>query len=226
MDSLLFADDVVRLASSADGLQNALDRFEQLCSTFGMKISMEKTEVMVISRDANQPTLHLNNNPLKQVNKFKYLGVQFSSDEKQDSEIDRRIGAASGILRSLYRTVVTKAELSKTTKLAIYKSVFRPTLIYGHEQWILTEKIRSRIQSAEMRFLRRAAGLALKDKIRSSNIRESLQIEPLLLHIERSQLRWLGHILRMPHNRLPYQVFQAVPIEKRSVGRPRTSWRK
>lgn len=121
---------------------------------------------------------------------------------------------------------MTKAELSKKTKLAIFKSVYRPTRIYGHEQWILTEKTRSRIQSEEMRFLRTVAGLTLRDKVKSSSIRASLQIEPLILHIEYSQLRWLGHILRMPPNRLPYQIFQAVPTGKRPIGRPRTSWRK
>jgi hypothetical protein len=121
---------------------------------------------------------------------------------------------------------VAKVELSKKTKLAIFKSVYRPTLIYGHEHWVMIEKIRSRIQSAEMRFLRRVAGLTLRDKIRSSNIRETLQIEPLLLHIERSQLRWLGHVLRMPHNRLPYQIFQAAPAGKRPIGRPGMGWRK
>ena len=41
-----------------------------------------------------------------------------------------------------------------------------------------------------------------------------------------SQLRWLGHVLRMPPNRLPNQVFQAAPTGRRPVGRPRTSWRK
>jgi len=86
---------------------------------------------------------------VNQVNNFKYLGVQFSNDGKQDGEIDRRIGAASGVLRSLYRSVVTKSELSKKTKLAIFKSMYRPAPIYGHEQWILTEKTRSRIQSAD-----------------------------------------------------------------------------
>ncbi|CAF3333272.1 unnamed protein product [Rotaria sp. Silwood2] len=226
VDSLLFADDIARLATSEDSLQMALNQFDKVCSDFGMKISEKKTELMVISREDKQLNLYLNNNSLNQVNKFKYLGVQFSSDGKQDGEIDRRIGAASGFLRSLYRSVVTKTELNKKTKMAIFKSVYRPTLIYGHEQWVLTEKLRSRIQSAEMRFLRRVAGLTLRDKIRSSDIRESLQIEPLLLHIERSQLRWLGHIIRMPHNRLPYQIFNVTLSGKRPIGRPRTSWRK
>jgi hypothetical protein len=188
VDSLLFADDIARLSSSEKGLQKVLNQFDETCSAFGMKISTKKTELMAVSREPKQCNLQLNNNPLNQVSKFKYLGVQFSRDGKQDGEIDQRIGMASGVLRSLYRSVVTKVELSKKTKLAIFKSVYRPTLIYGHEQWVMTEKIRSRIQSAEMRFLRRVAVLTLRDKIRSSDIRETLQIEPLLLHIERSQL--------------------------------------
>uniref|UniRef100_A0A3B5M1U4 Eukaryotic translation initiation factor 4H n=1 Tax=Xiphophorus couchianus TaxID=32473 RepID=A0A3B5M1U4_9TELE len=45
-----------------------------------------------------------------------------------------------------------------------------------------------------MGFLRRVAGLSLRDRVRSSVIREGLRVEPLLLHIERSQLRsiWSG----------------------------------
>ncbi|TWW73189.1 hypothetical protein D4764_15G0005830 [Takifugu flavidus] len=47
---------------------------------------------------------------------------------------------------------------------------------------------RLRIQAAEMSFLPREAGLSLRDRVRSSDIREELRVEPLLLHIERSQL--------------------------------------
>ncbi|KAI3355256.1 hypothetical protein L3Q82_017883, partial [Scortum barcoo] len=61
-----------------------------------------------------------------------------------------------------------------------------------------------RIQAAEMSFLRRVAGRSLRDRVRSSAVtREELEgVEPLLLHIERSQLRWLGHLFRMPPGRL------------------------
>ena len=36
------------------------------------------------------------------------------------------------------------------------------------------------------------------DRVRSSVIREGLGVEPLLLCVERSQLRWFGHLVRMP----------------------------
>ena len=226
VDSLLFADDIVRLAESSNGLQSAFNRFQTICSAYGMKISTTKTELMVNSRESKQYTLYSRSTQVNQLRNFKYLGVLFSDDGKQDGEIDRRIGAATSVLPSLYRSIVTKAELSTKAKMAIFKIVYRPTLIYGHEKWILPENTRSRIQAAEMRSLRRVADLKVCDQVKSSSIRESLQIEPLLIHIERSQLRWLGHVLRMPPNRLPNQVFQAAPTGRRPVGPPRTSWRK
>uniref|UniRef100_A0A3P9DSK2 IRG-type G domain-containing protein n=1 Tax=Maylandia zebra TaxID=106582 RepID=A0A3P9DSK2_9CICH len=61
--------------------------------------------------------------------------------------------------------------------------------------------------------------------VRSSAIREGLRVEQLLLHIERSQLRWFGHLTRMPPGHLLGEVFQACPTGRRSRGRPRTRWR-
>ncbi|TWW75358.1 hypothetical protein D4764_13G0000200 [Takifugu flavidus] len=58
-----------------------------------------------------------------------------------------------------------------------------------------------------------------------STIREELGVEPLLLRIERSQMRWLGHLVRMPPGRLPGEVFRACPSSRRPLGRPRTRWR-
>ncbi|KAK7886862.1 hypothetical protein WMY93_026483 [Mugilogobius chulae] len=76
-----------------------------------------------------------------------------------------------------------------------------------------------------MSFLRRVAGRSLRDRVRSSVTREELGVEPLLLHVERSQLRWLGHLFRMPPGRLPGEVFRACPTGRRPRGRPRTRWR-
>jgi len=115
-----------------------------------------------------------------------------------EREIDRRIGAASAVMRSMYRSVVVKKELSCKAKLSIYRSIYVPTLAYGHDElWVMIERTKSRIPAAEMSFLRRrVAGRSLKDRVRSSVTREELSIEPLLLHIERGQLRWLGDLFR------------------------------
>ena len=60
-------------------------------------------------------------------------GVVFASDGRWSEEIDTRIGQVNAVLRELYRSVVTKRELSNTAKLSVFKSVFVPILTYGHE---------------------------------------------------------------------------------------------
>ncbi|KAI3373297.1 hypothetical protein L3Q82_006596 [Scortum barcoo] len=61
-----------------------------------------------------------------------------------EREIDRRIGAASAVMRSVCRTVVVKKELSRKAKLSIYRSIyvtFPPSPHrYGHELWVMTER--------------------------------------------------------------------------------------
>jgi len=110
-------------------------------------------------------------------------------------------------------------ELSWKAKLSIYWSVYVPTLTYGHELWVVTERTRLRIQAADMSFLRRVAGLSLRDRVRScSDIRRELGVEPLLLHVESSQLRWFGHLIRMTPGRLPLEVLQ-------TTGKTQDRWR-
>ena len=54
---------------------------------------------------------------------FNYLGVSFTSDERQDEELVTRIGKASAVMRALHNSVVMKRELSKKAKLSIFKTV-------------------------------------------------------------------------------------------------------
>ncbi|KAI3377132.1 hypothetical protein L3Q82_000325 [Scortum barcoo] len=114
ISSLLFADDVVLMASSGQDLQHVLERFAAECEAAGMRISTSKSEAMVLDRKrvAACP-LQVGGEVLPQVEEFKYLGVLFTSEGKIEREIDRRIGAASAVMRSVYWTVVVKKELSR-----------------------------------------------------------------------------------------------------------------
>ncbi|TWW61031.1 hypothetical protein D4764_05G0011210 [Takifugu flavidus] len=91
---LLFADDVVLLVLSARDLQRSLDRFAAACEAAEMRISTSKSEAM-------------------------YFGVLFTSEGRMEQEIDRRIGAASAVIRTLHRSIVVKRELSQKAKLSI-----------------------------------------------------------------------------------------------------------
>ena len=89
---------------------------------------------------------------------------------------------------------------------------------------LMTEKVRSQVQASEMRFLRRIEEVTLFNKVRSYEIQKSLYIEPLLLRIEKSQLRLFGHVSRMSQKKLTKQALLANENGRRPVGRPKTRW--
>ncbi|KAI3369961.1 hypothetical protein L3Q82_024762 [Scortum barcoo] len=198
ISSLLFADDIILLVSSNQDLQHVLGQFAA-----GMRISTSKSEAMVLDRKRVACPLRVGGEVLPQVEEFKYLGVLFTSEGKMEHEIDRRIGAASAVMRSVYRTIVVKMELSRKANLSIYRSVYAPTLTYGHELWRKGEK------------LSHSGGAGAR------------RVELLLLHIERSQLRWLRHLFRMPPGRLPREGVPGMSHQGGGPGkgRPRTRWR-
>ena len=106
ISSLLFADDVVLMASSACDLQHSLDRMAAECEAAGMRISTSKSEAMTLSRKPMDCLLRVGNESLAQVKEFKYLRVLFASEGTMEREMEWSIGVA---LHSLYRTAHEKS---------------------------------------------------------------------------------------------------------------------
>lgn len=75
-----------------------------------------------------------------------------------------------------------------------------------------------------MKFLRRVKGVTRKDKIQNVKIREELEIEPTLDFIERRQLSWWGHLIRMNNTRPVKQIWETKIRKRKKRGRPRKTW--
>ena len=60
--------------------------------------------------------------------------------------------------------------------MPFYKAVARPSLLYGSETWVATERDMTGLEAAEMRFLRSVTGYTRLDKTRSEDIRQELEI--------------------------------------------------
>ena len=78
-----------------------------------------------------------------------------------------------------------------------------PTLLYGSEIWTLGSKDMSRIQAAEMKFLRSIKSCTILDKIRNEDIPRELKIFCIKDKIQEYREDWLDHVQRMPHRGLP-----------------------
>lgn len=49
--------------------------------------------------------------------------------------------------QTLYQSEVVKRELRVKAKLPLYLSIYGPTLTYGHQLWVVTGRMRSRVLS-------------------------------------------------------------------------------
>ena len=127
-----------------------------------MKISTAKTEIICLLRHPVQCSFQTNGVRFQQTEKFKYLGDTCSSDSRQDDKLDTRIGKASALIRQLYRSVVLKRELCTKAKFSVFRSVFVPILTY-----VMTERVKSRVQSAEINFLQKVRGLSPLTKLKA-----------------------------------------------------------
>jgi len=88
----------------------------------------------------------------------KYAAIHCSSREVQvpwggihewrNREVDTRFGKANAVLLELDRYLVTERELSNIAMLSDFKSVIAPILTYGHEFWVMTERVLSKVQAA------------------------------------------------------------------------------
>ena len=92
--------------------------------------------------------------PVKEVDKFKYLGYLLLSDGKCITETKRRITAAKVTFKRL-SSIMTNRNIKMDTKFRIIQTYVWSVLLYGCELWTVTNNTRKRLEAAEIWFVRR-----------------------------------------------------------------------
>jgi hypothetical protein len=105
---------------------------------------------------------------------------------------------ALGIINQIFKPSL----VSRHTRIRIYKTLARPVLSYGSEAWTIRTDER-RLRSAEMRFLRRAAGYACWDHRSNEDILIELQISQITEFICQYRKNWNEHVDRMSSDKFP-----------------------
>ena len=178
-----------------------------------MKISLSKTKVMKIGREPGNLDFKLNDVKIEQVSQFTYLGTIFNENGRLDTKIDSRISKAGSVGSQLNRFIWNKKEVSQKTKLSVDNSVFNPILTNGLESWVRNKEIDRRLETANMRVVRKIGGInrwhQWQDRISNKDIRKKLDIVSVQEKVSKSNLRWYGYVNRMGEHRLAKQIFEA-----------------
>lgn len=209
ISELQYADDAVILGYSAEEVQRMVDVFVEAYQGLGMEVNSTKTKLLIMRYDAPaniDPTISVRGNAIETVEQFNYLGSLVSNNCSLDSEINQRIRSAGNAMFKLRRRVMDCRDLRSETKISVYKAVVLPILLYGNECWTLYRKHVRLLEKFHQRQLRRILRIKWQDYISNARVLEQAKCDSIERILARNQLRWTGHVLRMPDERLPKQV--------------------
>ena len=141
------------------------------------------------------------------VNEAKYLGSWIDRTGGDELDIERKITAASEAFGALGGCVFRSPAVSEKAKAAAYVVIVVKVLLHGRGAWALTTRLWQRLRSFHMSCVRTIGGINMwhvqEYHISSEEILERTGIRSIETYAYRRQLRWLGHVSRMPWDRLP-----------------------
>ncbi|KAI8517538.1 hypothetical protein Bbelb_035550 [Branchiostoma belcheri] len=217
---LMFADDAALCSHSEVELQGMCDSFSNTCDKFGQTISVKKT--VAFATNAPPPCITINEITLDKVVDFRYLGSTVSSSGTLTREVDSRIGQAANLFGRLKRRAWDNKYLTIHTKVRIYQTCVLSALLYGSEAWASHAHVERKLNSFHFRCLRKICGVTWMDKVSNLDILKRCGTTSLYPVLKQRRLRWLGHVSRMDHSRLPHQVLYGQLADgKRDRGRPK-----
>ena len=153
------------------------------------------------------------------VDKFTYLGSTLFRVVHIDDEVNARIAKASATFGRLHGSVWDRSEIRLDTKLKVYRSVVLQTLLYACETWTVYQRHAKRLNHFNTSCLRKLLKIKWQDRIPDTEVLKRAGMQSVHTLLKLAQLRWTGHVTRMPDERLPKKIlYGEFQVEKRSHG--------
>ena len=134
--ALLYADDTIVMAESAEQLQLALDAVHKYCSDWDLTVNTTKTKIVIFSRKkvTNYPAFLFGHNGIDVVEDYTYLGVIFNYNGLFSKAINKQ--AKQG-MRAFYALLnkVRKLRLPVDLAFELFDHLVLPVFLYGCEVW-------------------------------------------------------------------------------------------
>ena len=136
LQCLMYADDIVLLSTSSEGLQQRLNVLNIFCQEWCLDLNVSKTKILIFNKAGKliKDNLYFNDECLDCVQHYRYLGVYFSASgifSYGQNDIFNKARKATFKVTKL----ITSAEPSVKTSLHLYDHLIKPILLYGSEIW-------------------------------------------------------------------------------------------
>ena len=203
---LLWADDLVLMSTSKEGLQNLLNGLQDFCKDWDMEVNTSKTQILIFRKTLKpiQEKFLFNKSHLKSVTTYKYLGTILQSN-----------GKIAECTKDLYhRSLKAMFKLTRSfntdcpdfnTCIHLFDHLVKPILTYNAEIWgpsllkgksINFEKLLAYdIEKCHIKFLRFAVGINKRAPI--VGIYGETGRFPIIFEILRKSINYFNRLIDM-----------------------------
>ena len=244
-----YADDTAILFNSRDYLTKGVCSIVSHFARFGMEVHSgkiepkedSKSEILFCSKpkflyekpdtydDTDLSAVIIGENRcIPIVAEFPYLGSIVNRECTDENDVNARIKKAGNAFGALRKCLFSSSQVRPDVKGMVYVAFILPVLLYGVECWCLTEVLFNKLRSFHHRCLRAMCRVnrwhVYQHRISTKDLMKRVNIESIDTYVTRQQLRWAGHVARMPWDRLPRKMLSSWVRAKRPRGAPRFTY--
>ena len=201
---IAYADDQVLFSTSPTSLQSMLNDIEVYCNTWGLKINVNKTKVLIFEKGSRSThyDFYLYNEKLENVSSFKYLDVYFFKNGHWN-RTQKHI--ADHALKALHRlfSILYQYEFKIAEKCKLFDILVASVLNYASEVWGMNEG--KDIEIIHTKFLRKI--LCVNKSTNLVGLYGELGRVPLNVLRKVNMIRYWAKILQSKEDSLERDVY-------------------
>lgn len=211
------------LADNLEDLQLLIDRINKKSREFSLKMNIQKTKIMVISKQRiDNAVITLDGGRIEMVPQFKYLGCWLNEDWDADPEIKIRIEIARGMFQRMKGLMCGRSPRFET-RWHIVRCYVLSVLLYGVEGCTLKVSSMNRLEAFEMWMYCRMLRIPWVDRVTNNEVlRRAEKPQEVLTIVKRRKAAYFGHIFR--NSNLLQLIIEGKLEGRRGIGRKQFSW--
>ena len=212
---LLYADDIVLISETPEGLESHLSALDEFCLHRGLTVNLGKTKVMIFhtsSAARRAATFTAAGGPVEVVTSYVYLGVTFTSRQGPFSMAQAatdRLTRGYAALAMLERRCHQAHFQEPRTKGWLFDTLVTPALMYAAAVWApgLTDSQWARIERPQICMISRL--FRGKHTVPHDIIRAELASPPMVVEALFQTVCFIERVRALPADRLTRRAYES-----------------
>ena len=212
INALMYADDLILLSTSKEGLQNSLNILDNYSKKWKIEVNMKKTKCITFSKgnrkEKNQ--FLINGKLIENCNEYKYLGVVLNKKGMFTPTLSELSCKANKAIYAM-RQKINIRFLSIKTQLKLFDSLISPILLYASEVWEpylnqdYTKWETTLVEKVHTQFIKRMLGI--NRSTTNLMVRGDTGRIPLKARIISRNIKYINEIKNKGNNTLVKQAY-------------------